>query len=218
MKNGFYFHDPKNSWINTASGKKFFPLEPSIEQFDIQDQAHALANIAHYNGQSNVFWSVAAHAMLVSDVSRMRAKEHGEEIEALTALWGLVHDNAEAYIGDICYPLKQMPQFDFYRELDAKYDRLLCQWLGIDADGIEFNTARAIVDDFDKEVCTYEAPALFDEVHPDWYFKPAKATPEESSLIASHLEYYSGQHSSNEYIKKRYLECFLGADHRWRDL
>jgi hypothetical protein len=211
--NNFYFHDPKNSWINTASGKKFFPLAPSIDLFDIQDQAHALSHIARYNGQSNVFWSVAAHAMLVSEVCRMRACEHGDRIAALAALWGIVHDNAEAYIGDICYPLKQMPQFDFFRELDAKYDRLLCQWLNIDPDSIEFNTARAIVEDFDKEVCTYEAPNIFEIVHPDWYFKPEKATFDEKRVIESHLNHYSGSYASQAYLAR-----FLEALAQWRSL
>jgi len=83
-----------NLFLHVSSGKKFFPLRCAPEDFEIEDIAHALSNICRYGGHG-AFYSVAEHAVLVS---LMVPFEH--------ALWGLLHDAAEAYVGDMVRPLK----------------------------------------------------------------------------------------------------------------
>lgn len=88
-------------WIQTASGRRFYPLKPRPEDVDIQDIAHALSLLCRFNGHSAVFYSVAEHSVRVSD---SLPPEH--------KLWGLLHDAAEAYLGDLPRPLKrQLPAF-----------------------------------------------------------------------------------------------------------
>src|ERR1043165_2313879 len=70
--------------------------EPASSEFTIEDIAHGLANICRYSGQCKDFYSVAEHSILVSETAK------GFELEAL------LHDAAEAFLGDITRPLKQM--------------------------------------------------------------------------------------------------------------
>ena len=88
-------------WIQTWTGRPFRPLHPDPDSIDIRDIAHALSLLCRFNGHCNVFYSVAEHA---ERVSRAVPPEH--------ALWGLLHDAAEAYISDLPRPVKrQVPAF-----------------------------------------------------------------------------------------------------------
>lgn len=88
-------------WIQTASGRHF-PLDhPDPAALDITDIAHALSLLCRFNGHCRHFYSVAEHAVHVS-----------HEIAPAQALLGLLHDAAEAYLGDVPGPLKQLlPEF-----------------------------------------------------------------------------------------------------------
>lgn len=86
-------------FIETFTGKKINPLEPTINDICIEDISHSLNNICRYTGHSNIFYTVAQHSIFVADLLR---QEHSKQIQ----LAGLLHDAAEAYIGDISRPLK----------------------------------------------------------------------------------------------------------------
>ncbi len=91
----------KGSWIQTYTGRKFWPLDPRVEEIFIEDIAHALSLICRFGGHCRPFYSVAQHSVMVS---RIVAKGH--------ELAALLHDAPEAYIGDMVRPLKQhMPDF-----------------------------------------------------------------------------------------------------------
>jgi hypothetical protein len=83
------------SWIQTHSGRRFDPSHPSADDFDINDIAHALSHLCRFNGHCKRFYSVAEHSVRVSHAC---APE--------TALWGLLHDMGEAYVGDLPRPIK----------------------------------------------------------------------------------------------------------------
>lgn len=83
------------SWIITHTGKRFDILNPTPEMIDISDIAHALARICRFNGHTHQHYSVAQHSVMVAD----NVPEH-------LALEALMHDAAEAYIGDISSPVK----------------------------------------------------------------------------------------------------------------
>lgn len=82
-------------WIQTYTGRQFWPLQPQAEHIDIRDIAHSLAMQCRFNGHCRGFYSVAQHSVLVSQV-----------VPPHDALWGLLHDAAEAYISDLPRPLK----------------------------------------------------------------------------------------------------------------
>jgi hypothetical protein len=83
------------SWIQTYTGRQFFPLEPRAADVDVHDIAHSLALQCRFNGHCRHFYSVAEHSVRVSRVLAGRDR-----------LWGLLHDAAEAYISDLPRPLK----------------------------------------------------------------------------------------------------------------
>lgn len=87
----------KGDWIQTATGRRFWPLDPRPEDVSIRDIAHALSLICRFVGHALEFYSVAQHSVLVSRLAMTREE----------ALWFLLHDAAEAYIGDISRPLKR---------------------------------------------------------------------------------------------------------------
>ena len=85
------------TWILTNSGKHFDFADPQPDQIDILDIAQGLANECRYAGQCRVFYSVAQHSYLASQIVNPRL-----------ALEALLHDAAEAYCKDIPRPLKYM--------------------------------------------------------------------------------------------------------------
>jgi len=85
------------SWIQTYGGRQFFPLAPRMDDIDVRDIAHSLALLCRFNGHCRTFYSVAQHSVLVS-----------HNVPKLLALWGLLHDAAEAYVSDLPRPIKQL--------------------------------------------------------------------------------------------------------------
>jgi hypothetical protein len=102
--------------MQTVSGKKFYPLNPRVEDVDIYDIAHHLGNLCRYNGATKSFYSVAQHSVLVSTVCDPR-----------DALWGLLHDASEAYMGDMIRPLKHSPGYKQFRKDEARCMAAVCK-------------------------------------------------------------------------------------------
>ena len=96
-----------SDWIQTFTGKQFFPLNPRIDDICIEDISHGLSMICRFNGQSQKFYSVAEHSILVS-----------QNIDPLYAIHGLLHDSSEAYISDIAAPIK--PSLIGYDKIELK--------------------------------------------------------------------------------------------------
>lgn len=93
-------------WIQTYMGKKFYPFDPKILDICIEDIAHSLSLICRFNGHCTEFYSVAQHSCLVSGLAAEEAKHWGLLAELDAARTGLMHDAAEAYLGDIVTPIK----------------------------------------------------------------------------------------------------------------
>lgn len=85
----------RGDWMQTATGKQFWPLDPRPEEVDILDIAAHLSKICRYNGACDWHYSVAQHSVYVS-----------HQVPPEHALAGLLHDAAEAYCCDIHRPLK----------------------------------------------------------------------------------------------------------------
>lgn len=102
--------------ICTSSGHLFNPLDPCPDDIRIEDIAHHLGNICRYGGATREFYSVAQHSVLVS-----------QNVDEENALWGLLHDASEAYIGDIVAPLKVQPEYKFYLETEDRLMEAVCE-------------------------------------------------------------------------------------------
>lgn len=86
----------KGDWMQTASGKMFWPLDPRPNEVHIEDIAHALGNMCRYGGMCDYHYSVAQHSVYVS-----------YEVPPEHALVGLLHDATEAYCVDVPRPIKR---------------------------------------------------------------------------------------------------------------
>jgi len=87
-------------YLQTVSGRRVNPFDPDPEQLDIEDIARALANLCRFGGHSRVFYSVAQHSVIVSELVEQRGGD-AEEVFA-----ALMHDASEAYLGDMPHPIK----------------------------------------------------------------------------------------------------------------
>jgi 5'-deoxynucleotidase YfbR-like HD superfamily hydrolase len=104
------------SVIVTHAGIEF-PLDrPGPEHIDIGDIATALSRAPRFAGHTATrrAYSVAEHSVLVAALC-----------PPADALWGLLHDAAEAYTGDITTPLKNM--LAGAREIEGRIARAVAE-------------------------------------------------------------------------------------------
>ena len=116
----------KRKWAKPMSGdrifvqltdqRRFHPFSPDAAEVDIKDIARSLARQCRFDGHVNVeHYSVAEHSIYVSEL-----------VAPEFALDGLLHDAAEAYIGDIVSPVKRATWFlsdDIQQEERINYAR-----------------------------------------------------------------------------------------------
>jgi hypothetical protein len=110
----------KGTWLQTASGRMFWPLDPRPEDVLIEDVAHHLSHLCRFAGACREFYSVAEHSVHVS-----------EHCEPKDALWGLLHDAAEAYCVDMPRPIKlHLPDYQRieHRVQTAVLEKFGLQW------------------------------------------------------------------------------------------
>lgn len=108
----------RGDWMQTYTGRRFFPMDPRAEEIDPLDIAHALSLLCRYNGHVDRFYSVAEHCVLMSYAVRHEV-----------ALWALLHDATEAYVGDMIRPLKgSMPD---YRDAEDRVMAAIVERFGL---------------------------------------------------------------------------------------
>ncbi len=110
----------RGNWIQTFTGKRFYPLAPLPEDICIEDIAHSLSNKCRFTGHVTEYYSVAQHSVLVS-----RAVPQEDR------LWGLMHDASEAYLADLAKPTKVLPEFKFFVEIEDRIQLVVCEKFGL---------------------------------------------------------------------------------------
>lgn len=150
-------------WGCTSSGRRFYPEDPRHEDIIIEDIAHALSLQCRYGGHCLKHYSVAQHSVLVS---RLCPPED--------ALWGLLHDAAEAYIIDIPRPLKKAPWMHGYRELEKRWMAVICEVFDLPLERPE-SVSKA-----DEAILPLEAAAVMPKLGPaspqHWTFREPPPT------------------------------------------
>lgn len=109
----------QGNWLQTVGGRAFFPLDPRPEDIDIEDIAHALSFVCRFGGHCREFYSVAEHSVRVSHAI---AYAGGTPLAQLS---GLLHDAAEAYIGDMVWPLKQDHALSGYKQIEQAIENAI---------------------------------------------------------------------------------------------
>lgn len=118
----------KGDWIQTWSGRTFFPTDPRPEDVFIEDIANALSKICRFGGHVRKFYSVAQHCVLGA-LELEKRLPHGP------CLAFLLHDASETYVQDIPRPLKHQEEMSEYRKIEDRVSQVIygkyCQpdWL-----------------------------------------------------------------------------------------
>ena len=111
------------STIKVHAGHYVDLLNPKSEDIDLESIAHALSNTCRYGGHSPRFYSVAEHSYHAARLALMDDPNNSELARSV-----LLHDAAEAYVGDMVKPLKvEMPDFceaegRFEAAISARFD------------------------------------------------------------------------------------------------
>jgi len=142
--------DGRGPWITTYTGKRFYPLDPQVEDINIEDIAHSLSQICRFNGHIRKFYSVAQHCVIVSNYCSKENKLHG-----------LLHDAAEFCYSDLCNPIKKSGLLQNYIDLEIKLQGIIFKAYGLDENEPEE------VKEIDKKVTATEARDLYKTV-PNW--------------------------------------------------
>lgn len=117
---GVHLNDPtrKGDWTQCFSGGAFFALDPRASEVFIEDIAAHLAKLCRFGGAVQRFYSVGEHSVRVSHVC-----------DPAVALWGLLHDAAEAYLVDVPRPIKRF--LVGYAEIEHDVMRVVCERFGL---------------------------------------------------------------------------------------
>lgn len=146
MQQNQHFHpvtDYNAGVYNTASGKLISLLAPTEEMIATKDIASALSKICRFGGHSSQFYSVAQHSVLVAALCEKCPKE------------ALMHDAAEAYLGDVVKPLKVLLG-PAYANLETVFQSLIDAKYGLDGS----TACKALVKKYDIQALELEHEAL----------------------------------------------------------
>ncbi|HMJ16553.1 MAG TPA: hypothetical protein VK524_34300 [Polyangiaceae bacterium] len=93
-------------------------LDPRPEEVHVSDIAHSLSLQCRFAGHCREFYSVGNHCLLASHI-----------VDPSYALDALLHDAAEAYLSDLCAPVKWLlPE---YKTLEARVFAAIATRFGI---------------------------------------------------------------------------------------
>jgi hypothetical protein len=112
-------------WIQTYSGRQFFPLDPRVEDFALVDIASGLAKECRYAGQCLEFYSVAEHSILMT----LEAERLGFSLRDRRA--ALFHDGSEGIgLRDMARPIK--PMLSNYKTIESGIMIKIAAWADFD--------------------------------------------------------------------------------------
>lgn len=106
------------SWIPTYTGKRFDFNKPEECQFTLSDIVWPLAKLCRFTGHCKRFYSVAEHSLNAAYFAP-------DELRYPV----LVHDTAEAFLGDVSHPLKEM--LPDYQAIEKRVEAAVFARLGL---------------------------------------------------------------------------------------
>lgn len=142
--------------IRLRSGRYFDLRNPQPEQFTLGDIAGALSKMCRFGGQIDRFYSVAEHCV------RCCVQAIGDGANADVCRAALMHDAAEAFIGDVVKPLKVMlPE---YATVEDAVEHVIRRkyWL------FALPDTAAAVKEIDRAMLIAERKALFSADGVEW--------------------------------------------------
>lgn len=170
----------KGDWIQTFTGKSFYPFAINPDEISIEDIAHALSMQCRFGGHCLEFYSVAEHSCLLHD--RVRRENR---------LAALLHDAPEYILRDLCRPTKVL--FPVYKHLENKLERAILDKYG--------------VLDIPKEVKDFDKRILQDERAQNMRKSRAAWTDEHTKPLGVKLHLWTPKETKWEFLS-RFQKCF----------
>jgi hypothetical protein len=176
----------KGDWMQTFTGKAFWPLDPRRTEVDPVDIAHSLAQQVRFAGHTPEPYTIAQHSVLVSKRAEELATAGALRGVIEIAQWGLLHDATEAYLVDVPRPVKRsLPE---YQEIERNLAAAI--WCRFVAPENSTWSMRAYphVERADNEILSAEAAVFFParERPRDWGELPLCPPQYEPWTIWSH--------------------------------
>lgn len=103
--------------LHTYTNRIVDPFNLAIDDFCIEDIAHALSLLTRWGGHTKTLCSVAEHSLNVA--FQVYFETHNLD----TTFAALMHDATEAYVQDLVSPIKA--RLKSYRDLEHKVEKLL---------------------------------------------------------------------------------------------
>lgn len=204
-------------WFQSFTGRRIVIDEPDPEVIDVIDIAHALSMTCRYGGHCKNFYSVAEHSELVTDIGKRDAP--GSHTDPVGQLFLLLHDAAEAYLGDVITPVKRAIRREITEtsadgvrianrpRIIAPYDDLEKRWSR--AIQVRFGLpmpSKAILDLIDRSdelALCHEILQLFSDLRPEWWAKERREKPRFETVIG--LRCWSPAQAEMSFLRRFHL-------------
>lgn len=111
-------------YVEVPSGRFVNMIDPDPTDIDVYDIGHKLAQLNRFGGSTDYPYSVAQHAVFVSE--RVKRQGHTPERQLLA----LHHDDPEAFLMDIPRPWKKRLG-EVYKEMTETFERAITEALGL---------------------------------------------------------------------------------------
>ena len=170
--------------ILLVDGRYLDLMKPDPAAIKLETIAHGLARICRFGGQIREWYSVAEHSLWCE----RQAEADGCDDDARRAV--LLHDAAEAYIGDVVRPLKRL--LPLYREIEDRLHAAIGERFGVN-----FEAWKETIHDIDNALLKAEREQLFTDL-------PAHNWTSLDGVRSIGLDL-----TSDVFIRSR--ECFLAA-------
>ena len=107
--------------IHLMSGKVANLLDLKPQDIHLAEICHRLSQQCRYAGATPVFYSVAEHCLNLDKYfdSRNSSQPRADDTPEMHVA-ALLHDAAEAYLGDLIAPIKHSPLGEGYRQLEHR--------------------------------------------------------------------------------------------------
>ena len=144
------------STIRLRSGKYFDLANPKPDQFEFADIAVALSRLPRFNGQCGADYKVAEHCCRCAFQSELDGCGNDEYLAVL------MHDAAEAFVGDMTRPLKGLIG-PLYSAIEKAVQNAIGERFGID-----FQRHAALIKEIDNAMLIAERRHWFTADGVEW--------------------------------------------------
>ena len=172
-----------DDFILTISGRMVAPLNPDPNQIRIEDIAHSLSHLCRASGHLIRYYSVAEHCVYCYREARARGYTPKVQLACL------MHDGAEAYLGDLIRPIKKLlPE---YSEYEKEMQKAIA--IGLNLPQLTPEEEQLVVDVdntlFYHEFITFHGTKMYDQPK-EIYVQLALDMPDPKDVRAEFLRIY----------------------------